>query len=138
MLLTTKSLVGYENVSYENRVVTPAGWAYVPAVNTVHFARDGWGNLFVGDVGLNMLGAWTIPCECLVNGLWLNGQIDATPWPWASVSPDPVDAREWKGEVITWTASGNLGYKTLAEWNSLQADVTAGTKRNLVGTAVYS
>ncbi|TGK67097.1 hypothetical protein [Leptospira kanakyensis] len=46
--------------------------------------------------------------------------------------------RRWIPESINWNPSGNTGYKTIAEWNALQADITAGIKRNLVGTPRYS
>ena len=138
LLSVSQSLIGYENVSYESYVVTPGYWAQVPAINSVHFGRDGWGNLFVGNIGMDMLGSWIHPLShCWVNGEWRNGQIDATPWPWVSVSPDPTLALEYFYETTSWNPSGNVGFKTLSEWNSLQTDVTSGTKRNLTGSPVY-
>ncbi|GBF50963.1 fibronectin type III domain protein [Leptospira ryugenii] len=52
------------------------------------------------------------------NDPWPNGQLYKRVW----------------NPTVTWTASGNVGFKTDAEWNALQQDVAAGTKRNLVGT----
>lgn len=135
LLLTSRSLVGYMDVSYEYPGVQPYAWVEVGAVSLVHYGRDSWGNLICFDT-VELLGS--IPCQCFVSGEWRVGQVDFVGWPWVGVSADPSIAREWRAQPIPWHSSGNVGFKSLSEWNALQADVTAGTKRNLAGTEVFS
>ncbi|TGL12433.1 hypothetical protein [Leptospira meyeri] len=134
LLTATQLLIGYQNVSYEYQGTQPYAWIEVGAIYQVHFGRDGWGNLICFDT-VDLLGS--IPCQCFVSGEWRVGQVDFVAWPWVGVSSDPVTAREYRPQPIPWIASGNVGLKTLAEWNSLQSDVSTGSKRNLVGTPVY-
>ncbi|PJZ87111.1 hypothetical protein [Leptospira levettii] len=134
LMSVSQTLLGYANVSYEYQGAQTWAWVEVIAEYDKHWIRDGWGNL----ICFEWIYSWgTYQCQCLVNGEWRTGQIDYTPWPWMAVSPDPAYAREYRPQPIPWIASGDVGYKSLTEWNSLQLDVTAGTKRNLMGTPVY-
>ncbi len=125
MVFTASAIVSYSNVSYETLV--PAQWVYSSATSGVNFQTLEYtgGAHYVQSIGAYQLFDPT-PNEWFTGARWLNN-----PWPGFIQNY----ARLWQNE--SWNPSGNTGAKTLSEWNALQADVAAGTKRNLVGTPVY-
>ncbi|MCG6144115.1 hypothetical protein [Leptospira bandrabouensis] len=130
LLTVSQALVGYSIVSYESRIVTPGQYEYFVPVQGTHFTTFGEN---MGTIGIQTVS----PYEVYDSG-WPGWR--AYPAIFTNVSGYPGSnqwGRRWIPETINWNLSGDVGYKTLAEWNSLQADVTAGTKRNLIGTPVY-
>ncbi len=134
--------IGYVNVSYD--VGTPAGYVYSIPVEGVDYQanHDSCTNP-TSFFGVCIDFYFPLPLnqqnynfdffspQYSLNGGWINGPFGldhGTPWP-----NGQLYKRVWN-PTVTWTPSGNVGFKTDAEWAALQADVTSGTKRNLVGT----
>lgn len=133
LLTVSQALVGYADVSYESKSITPAQYEYFVPVEGTHYTSSinyaAWGIQTVNPIS---------PFEIYEPPIGSQGwRLSPFTTPIAFYPTSNQWGRRWVSESINWNPSGNVGYKTLAEWNALQADVTAGTKRNLIGTPVY-
>ncbi|TGN09764.1 hypothetical protein [Leptospira ilyithenensis] len=124
LLATALSITSYDNVSYETYTFVPAHYVYEAPINGIHYIRE-----IPGEFIFTPINGWQVSDP---GADWMSTTYEAY---WGPNFPD--NARKLIADSYTWIASGNVGTKSLAEFTSLQADVTAGTKRNLVGTPVY-
>ncbi len=122
MLLATSSIIGFDNVSYDVYTFNPAHYIYETPVSGVHYIKPNSEAIFYP------INGWEIHDPGIG---WFSGSYES----WNALPPD--NARRSIPDNYTWNPSGNQGYKTKAEYAVLQADVTAGAKRNLIGTPVY-
>ena len=113
-MMNKNSIVGYSNVSYENLI--PSYYTYrTPEFGVTFF--------------INIIFYFSIHgFENLVDGVWTS-------------YPDifgrvPTNARKLNPE--SWALVSEEPNLTISQWNNLQQDVANGTKRNLVGTPIYS
>jgi hypothetical protein len=114
LMMNKNSIVGYSNVSYENLI--PSYYTYRNPQFGVTFFID-WVFLF------SISGF-----ENLSDGVWYS-----TP---ETFFRDPTNARILNPE--SWALVSEEPNLTISQWNNLQQDVANGTKRNLVGTPIYS
>lgn len=136
ILLTNsrKSLTGYDNVSYENHITQGAiyGYVYLVPLQGIHFFQNSIG-------GNAFLISPISPYELYNNltELWTTLIFPTTPAynlaenNWGRYYTQTQAAQDF------WQSTGNLGFKTIAEYNTLLSQMDNVTKRNLVGTPVY-
>jgi hypothetical protein len=128
----SKTLIGYNDVTYEYGTPVPDQYVYgyfEPSVNT-HFTRTS----FLPGTSIHIV---TSPYELYYNGVWyVGGQnfIASNQYP---------DGNQWGRSLnlvpahIDWQSIGNLGFKTVAEFNTLLSEMDNTTKRKLQGTRIY-
>ncbi|MCZ8154722.1 MAG: fibronectin type III [Leptospira sp.] len=131
------AISGYSNVSYELIDTQAPQYLYKIPVEGVDFYFD-------------PLETVEPPTTCRVTRIQIGEIFDFNNQQWTSANKqlavpcfDPIwNAHRWPWGAAffrtvngpVWISSGNVGTKTVPQWNALQADVLSGTKRNLVGT----
>lgn len=153
-----KPIVGYNNVTYEESTYVPDeyGYTYFVPVNGVHFSMH---FTDFGSVGILIFppyemynyvvrSGWNLPVGWYGSGVnpqpfngFNNSDVDFAyaagneGWPfgnaWGRYYGVTVPAH------YVWASVGNLGYKTVAEYNALLATMDNTTKRNLIGQRAY-
>jgi hypothetical protein len=116
-------LTGYANVSYET---------FVPSYIEIGSAIEGFNFTIPSDTLISPIPPWEMNNP--VDGLWYSTIFDRQNFKFGG----PFNNQARRTIPDSWNPSGNIGSLSLAQWASLQADVVAGTKRNLVGTPVFS
>ncbi len=133
---SSKPFIGYDNVSYEESFSIPDEYGYIYFVpqNGVHFTSS-----FVGIID-NLSYSPINPYEIYdtENSRWISsGQFNHF-----GDYPDVNQLGRIYGIVnpahLNWNSAGNLGYKTISEYNDLLSQMDNATKRNLTGTRLYS
>jgi hypothetical protein len=116
LMMNSKSIVGYSNVSYENLI--PSYYTYrTPEIDVTYYIE--WTSNYAYSIN---------GFENLVDGVWYSFPTYFYNF--------PTNTRKLNPE--SWTLVSEYSNLTISQWNNLQQDVANGTKRNLVGTPIYS
>ena len=133
----SKAIIGYDNVSYEEPTLIPDqyGYIYFVPVNGVHFTIANEVYYYNGMLGNRYIAIAPFEIFCPNPEGWANDFVYGIGYPSGkSFGRNYVIVIPAHNE---WISTGNLGYKTIAEYNALLATMDNITKRNLQGDRVY-